>query len=125
MLFAEQIDEKLFFVDPAVNTAKETFKQLFAADILSKKREGNKIKLDAYISVPHKDLPHSVKDSTGKNFRFDFKYGREMNSVIPSVSIVPFSNHNINSENIMRIQERLPLSYSLIQKSLNQEVIFE
>lgn len=114
-LFASLIDSEMFFVDPAVNTAKETFKQLYAAGILNSKRKGNG--LEGYISVVHKDLPTSAIDSSG-NLRFQFKYGRELGSDIPSVSVVPFSFDNINSENLMRIQERLPLSYSLIKQNL-------
>ena len=114
-VFAQLMDSSMFFVDPAVNTAKETFKQLFAANILTRKQKGNR--MEAYISVPHSDLPQNYKDSTG-NLSFDFKYGRELGSDISSVSVVPFSNSNINSENLMRIQERLPLSYSLIKKNL-------
>jgi len=114
-VFEQLMDPSMFFVDPAVNTAKETFKQLFAANILARKQKGNR--MEAYISVPHSDLPQSFKDSTG-NLSFDFKYGRELGSDTPSVSVVPFSNSNINSENLTRIQERLPLSYSLIKKNL-------
>ncbi|MFA6769631.1 MAG: aspartate/glutamate racemase family protein [Bacteroidales bacterium] len=114
-VFAQLIDPEIFFVDPAVNTAKETFKQLFAANILNLKHQ--ETRLEAYISVPHSDLPQSAKDSIG-NLSFDFKYGREMGSDIPSVSVVPFSLDNINSENLMRIQKRLPYTYSLIKKNL-------
>ena len=114
-LFANSIDPDMFFVDPAVNTAKEAFKQLYAANILKGKTQGNS--LEGYISIPHIDLPQSAKDSIG-NLSFDFKYGREFGSNAPSVSVVPFSTENINSENLMRIQERLPLSYSLIKKNL-------
>lgn len=114
-VFAQLIDPSMSFVDPAINTAKETFKQLYAANIFNRKNQGNK--LEAYISVPNKDLPLSAKDSIG-NLSFDFKYGRELGSDTPSVSVVPFSIENINVQNLMRIQERLPLSYSLIKKNL-------
>lgn len=114
-VYAQLMDPEMFFVDPAVNTAKETFKQLYAANILNRKHQGSS--LEGYISVAHKDLPSSAVDSSG-NLRFNFKYGRELGSETPSVNVVPFSTENINVENLMRIQERLPLSYSLIKKNL-------
>lgn len=114
-IFDNLIDSEMFFVDPAVNTAKEAFKQLYAAKILRRSGAGNN--LHGYISIPHCDLPESAKDSIG-NLSYDFKYGRELGSQTPSVSVVPFSIDNINSENLMRIKERLPLSYSLIKKNL-------
>lgn len=114
-VFDESMDEAIFFVDPAVNTARETFKQLYAANMINRKHEGNK--LEAYISIPHSELPQSALDSIG-NLSFDFKYGRKLGSDSLSVRVVPFSTSNINSKNLMRIEERLPLSYSLIKKNL-------
>ena len=114
-VFGELMYEDIFFVDPAVNTAKETFRQLHAARMINRKHKGNK--LEAYISVPHSNLPQHATDAVG-NLSFDYKYGREMGSEKQSVNVVPFSTNNINSKNLMRIEERLPLSYSLIKKNL-------
>ncbi|NLC48839.1 MAG: Asp/Glu/hydantoin racemase [Bacteroidales bacterium] len=114
-VFNESMDEAIFFVDPAVNTAREAFMKLYAANMLNRKHEENKI--EAYISIPHSEQPQSALDSIG-NLSFDFKYGREVDSDSLSVRVVPFSTSNINSKNLMRIEERLPLSYSLIKKNL-------
>ena len=115
-VFAGLIDDNMEFVDPAVNTAKETYIALREAGLL--KRSSNPGKLSAYISVPGKELPDSVTDGAG-NLRFNFKYGRETGSEKSAVTVVPFSKENINRENLTRIMERLPLSYSLIEKNFN------
>ncbi len=107
------LDAEIAFIDPAVNTAKETFKLLFAQNMLKRENSGNRV--DAFISVPHKDLPNEAKDSNG-NLVFDFKYGRDTGSDIPSVTITPFSKTNINRDNLTRIEQRLPLSYSFLKK---------
>jgi len=109
------IDAGIDFVDPAVNTAKETFKLLYAQNLLRKESNGNRV--NAYISVPHKDVPKEAKDSSG-NLIFNFKYGRDTGSEIPTVTITPFSKANINGDNITRIEQRLPLSYSLIKNNM-------
>ena len=115
-VFAGLIDDNLKFVDPAVNTAKETYLALKEADLL--KRSNDKGKLNAFISVPSKELPDSVTDGAG-NLLFNFKYGRDTGSEKSAVTVVPFSKENINRENLTRIMVRLPLSYSLIEKNLN------
>src|SRR5690606_26305935 len=115
-VFAGLIDDNMKFVDPAVNTAKETYLALKEADLL--KRSNDKGKLNAFISVPSKELPDSVTDGAG-NLLFNFKYGRDTDSEKSAVTVVPFSKENINRENLTRIMVRLPLSYSLIEKNLN------
>ena len=109
------LDSEIVFIDPAVNTAKETFKLLFAQNML--KRESSTNKLEAFISVPHIDLPKEAKDSNG-NFVFSFKYGRDVGSETGTVSITPFSKTNIHRDNLIRIEQRLPLSYSLIKNNM-------
>lgn len=109
------LDAEVVFIDPAVNTAKETFKLLFAQNILKRERSGNRV--DAYISIPHNNLPKEAKDLNG-NLIFNFKYGRDTGSEIPSVTITPFSKTNINRDNLTRIEQRLPLTYSLIKNIL-------
>ncbi len=109
------MEKEISYIDPAVNTAKETYKLLLSMNLL-RKRDGTS-KVDAYISVPSKGIGSKNLDKHG-NFTFDFKYGREVGSKISTVDIVPFSKEIINQENIIRIRERLPLSYSLIKTNL-------
>jgi glutamate racemase len=109
------LDAEILFIDPAVNTAKETFKLLFAQNLLKRESSGNRV--DAFISVPHNDLPKEAKDSSG-NLTFNFKYGRDTGSEVPSVTVTPFSKANINRDNLTRIEQRLPLSYSLLKNNI-------
>jgi glutamate racemase len=109
------LDKDLLFVDPALNTAKETYKLLKANKLLKKSK--GKGRLDGYISVPHPNLKPEMVDHNG-NLRFEFKYGRETGDESPTVRVVTFSQENINKENLKRIMERLPLSYSLIKNNL-------
>ncbi len=117
-IYGDILDSNLLFVDPALNTARETFKLLFADRLLRDRDSGGA--LDGYISVPHPDLNPKMLDKNG-NLSFDFKYGREASDEIPTVLVVPFSNENINKENLKRIMERLPLSFSLIKNNLIKE----
>lgn len=114
-IFAELIDSSLEFVDPAYNTAKECYRVLKEDEILSQSTDATT--LQAYISIPHPSLDPSLLEGSS-NLSFNFKYGRECGDETPSVVVVPFSRENINRENLNRIKERLPLSYTLIEKSL-------
>ncbi len=109
------MDSVVKYIDPAVNTAKETYRLLLAMNLL-RNREGE-FNVTPFISVPAKNIDSKNLDKNG-NFTFDFKYGREIGSGISTVDVVPFSKSNINQENIKRIGERLPLSYSLIKTNL-------
>ncbi len=114
-VYASLLAEELHFIDPAINTAKETFRILFEENLLDRSGRGNT--LAGFISVPREDLTEESRDESG-NFTFDYKYGRETGSEKPDVRIVPFSYDNINQDNLNRIRERLPLTYSLIIKEL-------
>ncbi len=109
------MDSVVNYIDPAVNTAKETYRLLLALNLLKKGKEVTKV--SPFISVPAKNVDSKNLDKNG-NFTFEFKYGRETGSDIPTVDVVPFSKSNINQENIKRIGERLPRSYSLIKSNL-------
>ncbi|MHC1778909.1 MAG: glutamate racemase [Bacteroidales bacterium] len=109
------MDSVVKYIDPAVNTAKETFRLLLAMNLL--KNGETESKVSPFISVPAKNIEGKNLDKNG-NFTFEFKYGRELGSGISTVDVVPFSKSNINQENIKRIGERLPLSYSLIKTNL-------
>lgn len=109
------MDSAIKYIDPAVNTAKETYRLLMAMNLLKKGKDVTKV--SPFISVPAKNIDSKHLDNRG-NFTFEFKYGREIGSGISTVDVVPFSKSNINQENIKRIGERLPLSYSLIKSNL-------
>jgi len=113
-VFGDLIAQDLVFVDPAINTAKEAYLFLRKNGLLEMESKGNN--LNGFISVPHPGLPANVVDGSG-NLLFDFKYGRDTGDESASVSIVPFSSQNINKENLSRIEQRLPYTYSLIKKN--------
>ena len=117
-IYDEVLAEEVVFIDPAVNTAKEAFKTLFADKNLKRGSRGNTLK--GYISVAYPDLSSDFKDDNG-NLKFEFKYGRSIGSDEQSVQVVPFSFKNINSDNLSRIKERLPYSYALIKNYLESD----
>lgn len=114
-IYDDVLAEEVVFIDPAVNTAKEAFKTLFADRNLKKSGKGNTLK--GFISVANPQLPEKYRDENG-NLTFDYKYGRETGSVEKSVLVTPFSKVNINKDNLLRIKERLPYSYGLIKNNL-------
>jgi len=109
------LDKELKYIDPAINTAKETYRILMAMNLL--KKESADTKISPFISVPAAGADSKNLDKNG-NFTFEFKYGREVGSDVSTFDVVPFSKKNINQENVKRIRERLPLSYSLIKSNL-------
>jgi len=109
------LSNDLGFIDPAIYTAKEVYELLRNDKILSV--SGQQGCLNAYISVPAKGLDAKNLDENG-NLTYDFKYGREAGSEIQTVDFVPFSKSNINPDNLLRIKERLPLSYKLIEQTI-------
>ena len=109
------LDKELKYIDPAINTAKETYRILMAMNLL--KKESADTKISPFISVPASGVDSKNLDKNG-NFTFEFKYGREVGSDVSTFDVVPFSKKNINQENVKRIRERLPLSYSLIKSNL-------
>ncbi|MDP3397634.1 MAG: hypothetical protein Q8S23_00640 [Bacteroidales bacterium] len=117
-IYDEVLAEEVVFIDPAVNTAKEAFKTLFADKNMKRTTVGNTLK--GYISIAHPELSAEFKDANG-NLKFEYKYGRNIGSYEPSVQVVPFSVKNINSDNLSRIKERLPYSYALIKNYLDSD----
>ena len=117
-IYNDILAEEVIFIDPAVNTAKEAFKTLFAEKNLKTISRGNTLK--GYISVAHPGLSSEFKDDNG-NLKFDIKYGRNVGSDEQTVLVVPFSAKNINSDNLARIRERLPYSYALIKNYLDSD----
>lgn len=103
------------FIDPSIYTAKEVYAKLREQGILSATPVTDR--LNAFISIPASGLDAKNLDKDG-NFTYEFKYGREAGAEVQSVDIVPFSIKNINPYNLQRIRERLPLTWSLIEKEI-------
>ena len=113
--YRDLIADEITFIDPAVYTAIECYNTL--------RKDGNlayritPTKVDAYISVPSSLLEDTCLTSEGL-LTHDYKYGRKPGTEDQTTKQVPFSRKNIDSNNLQRIEERLPYSYGLIAPSL-------
>ena len=113
--YRDLIAEEVTFIDPAVYTAIECYQTL--------RKDGNlayrisPTKVDAYISVPSNLLEDSCLNEEGL-LSYEYKYGRKTGTEDQTTKQVPFSLSNIDANNLQRIEQRLPLTYSLIAPSL-------
>lgn len=114
-IYEKVLPAEMEFIDPSVYTAKEVYTKLREQGILAAAPAADR--LNAYISIPASGLDPKNLDKEG-NLTYDFKYGREAGNEEQSVDIVPFSIKNINPYNLQRIRERLPLTWSLIEKEI-------
>ncbi len=112
-IYNDIISDDLTFIDPAIYTAKEVYTLLRESNIFNLRSQSTS--LEAFISTPARSLKPENLDKNG-NISYNFKYGREIDSEVQTVEVVPFSKSNINPYNLQRIKERLPLSYQLIRK---------
>lgn len=113
--YRDLIADDVKFIDPAVYTAIECYSTL--------RKDGNlayritPTKVEAYISVPSNLLVDTCLTSDGM-LTYEYKYGRTPGSEELSTKQVPFSSSNIDKNNLQRIEERLPYTFSLIAPSI-------
>ena len=113
--YRDLIADEITFIDPAVYTAIECYETL--------RQDGNlafrisPTKVDAYISVPSNLLEDNCLTEDGF-LTYDYKYGRKTGTEDQTTKQVPFSYNNLDTNNLQRIEERLPLTYSLIAPTL-------
>lgn len=113
--YRDLIADEITFIDPAVYTAIECYRTL--------RKDGNlayritPTKVDAYISVPSNLLEDTCLTREGQ-LAYDYKYGRRTGTEEQTTKQVPFSLSNIDSNNLQRIEERLPYTYALIAPTL-------
>ena len=113
--YRDLIADEITFIDPAVYTAIECYETL--------RKDGNlayritPTKVEAYISVPSNLLSDDCLTSEGL-LTHAFKYGRKTGLEEQTTKQVPFSLSNIDTNNLQRIEKRLPYSNSLIAPSL-------
>ena len=67
-----------------------------------------------YISVPNTLLEENVIDEN-LEFPFEWKYGRNINTGMQYVKIVPFSDKWIDPEIKERIRVNLPTTYNILK----------
>jgi glutamate racemase len=103
------------FIDPSIYTAREVYQKLKERKLLADTYPANKLK--AFITVPAETVSSENIDKNG-NFTYQFKYGREAGSEIQTFCTVPFSIHNVNPDNLHRIEERLPHTWQFLKEEL-------
>ncbi len=113
--YRELIADEVTLIDPAVYTAIECYQTL--------RQDGNlayritPTQVEAYISIPSSLLEDNCLTPEGY-LTHDFKYGRTPGTEELSTKQVPFAYDNIDKNNLLRIEERLPYSYALIAPTL-------
>ncbi len=114
-LYRNSISPDLRFIDPSVYTAKECYSILRKSGLLALRT--TKSELVSFISIPTYGLSPDLLNEDG-SFKYEFKYGRNAGSEEITTKIVPFSPRYIDELSISRMEALVPLSYSLIKKTL-------
>ncbi len=104
------IDEDIQFIDPSESLASELYQYLKENDLWgSDKNENSRF----FISVPNVLLGENVIDEKGE-FPYNYKYGRNENSSLQYVKLVPFSDEWINESIRNRMKIDIPYTYKMI-----------
>ncbi|MBT0810283.1 aspartate/glutamate racemase family protein [Litoribacter ruber] len=110
-VYRKHMADNIAIVDPAINVAEELYAFLDEQDLFN--LDGDMQESEFYISVPNTDNPNVKVDDKGR-FPYDFKYGRTAGEVQEYVKRVPFSNSNIPSETLGRLEKSVPTTYQII-----------
>ncbi|MFC2117944.1 glutamate racemase [Bacteroidota bacterium] len=105
------IDKEIILIDPAEALAMQLFRYLSAEKIIGSENNKNS---KFFISVPNPLLEENEIDKSGE-FTFQYKYGREPNSMLQYVKRLPFSDGLIDKKIYQRIEINLPYTYYLIR----------
>ncbi len=105
------IPDSIIFIDPSISLASTLYTNLVSSDLLA----NNSInKSEFYISVPNTLLKENIIDEN-MEFPYNWKYGRNINSGLQYVKIVPFSEQWIGAEIRERIKVNLPATYNIMK----------
>ncbi len=110
-IYRQWIGEKVFFVDPAINTAKELYDYLHTTALFNNSSIDNS---EFYISVPNPLNKNNVIDEKG-NFPYAYKYGRKAGEFQQYVKRVPFSKRSFPVEVRNRLEKKIPFTFELIR----------
>ena len=118
LLFLKQLDEKyeriipenIALINPAQSLAIELYKDLVSSDLTGKDHYKNS---SFFISVPNSLLKENNINELGE-FPYSWKYGREINSSLQYVKVLPFSDQWIDANIRMRIKQNLLSTYNII-----------
>ena len=122
--YAGLLEDTVYLVDPAVNTARELYEYLANEDLLNDKGEKSLKDSKFFVSVPNLHEPHVEANNEGR-FTHEYQYKkRRPNDLISYTLVVPMSKETISEEQLSLISQRLPFSYELIQRNFveNQHV---
>jgi len=108
--YAAVIPADIEMIDPAASLAGQLYDHLQEKTLWGS--AGNK-KSRFFISVPNPLLPENRLDSLGR-FVYDYKYGREMNTSLQYVKIVPFSEKRISAPVRDRLRKNVPAAWQII-----------
>lgn len=104
------IDENIQFIDPSESLASELYQYLKENDLWGSDKNENS---QFFISVPNVLLDENMIDEKGE-FPYEYKYGRNINSSLQYVKLVPFSDEWINESIRNRMKLNIPYTYHMI-----------
>lgn len=97
-------------IDPAVETAKETYRAMRKLKLINTEVKRKNI---FFITVPNRDLKEITLQADGW-FTYAYKYGRTEGQQKKYVNFVPFDQKNISPSTYDRIKAALPNVYQQI-----------
>ncbi|MCX7887960.1 MAG: aspartate/glutamate racemase family protein, partial [Verrucomicrobiae bacterium] len=107
--------EHVELIDPAIETAKQTYLQLRSADLhLTAHPRGRDL---FFISVPNTSLPNVQLQSDGW-FTHEYKYGRPAGTNKSYVKFVPFDINNVQPDTYRRIAATLPAVFERLKNAV-------
>lgn len=109
--FYNIIPDSIIFIDPSKSLATRLYTNLVSNNLLG---NNSMSESEFYISVPNTLLKENVIDEN-MEFSYNWKYGRNLNSGLQYVKIVPFSEEWIDAEIRKRIKVSLPATYNIMK----------
>jgi len=109
-IYRPHLAEKIVWIDPALNTAKELYEYLVEKELFNNQ---HLYLSEFYISVPNL-LNQQIETDDSGQFTYDYKYGRYAGIMQEYVRRVPFSRRTISAETIQRLSGQIPLVFDLI-----------
>jgi len=110
--YERNIPENIVLIDPARSLGTELYHELTEKNILGQDSHANS---RFFISVPNRLLQENRIDEQ-REFPYDWKYGRDINTGLHFVKQVPFSDEWIDEAIRIRIKENIPIIYGIIYK---------
>ncbi len=109
--FKNIIPDSIIFIDPSKSLATTLYTNLVSNNLLG---NNSMSESEFYISVPNTLLKENIIDEN-MEFSYNWKYGRNLNSGLRYVKIVPFSDEWIDAEIRERIKVSLPVTYNIMK----------